>query len=230
METSTKIKNRLIHSHYWGSQQGDGTQSNSPLYRPPKLPYTYSAMHALWESDHLKNHFLNFHMKGFEGFLDCINNTKAEKMGMLQLFANQDEFDEQLIENACIVYNHQLYWDNLSPYGGEISSQLEQAINYCFGSVYKMKQLFIEMGKAYKFSGWLWLIIDENQELQIIPSRQNKNTLLKNAPVHGIPILAIDLWEHAYFQKFNDSKEDYLKTVWMMINWNEVSSRYRFAF
>lgn len=230
METTTNTKEKLIHTHYWGNQQGNAINYQRAQVNPPKLPYTYSAMHALWESDQLKNHFLNFHMKSFENYLDLVNNSDAEKMDLPHLFSHQDKFDEQLIETACSIFNHQLFWDNLSPYGGEISHQLEQAINYNFGSVFKMKQLYLEMGNAQNCCGWLWLVIDNNLELQLITTRMNKNTLLSKSPIFGLPILAIDLWEHAYFQKFHDSKIEYLKTVWMMINWNEVSNRYNNCF
>jgi len=229
MEKTTSIKNPLIHSLYWGNRQGEEVHRQRAQFQPPKLPYSYSTLALLYEPEHLKNHFFNFHWKGFEDFLDLINDTRAEKMGMQQIFAHQDEFDDQLIENACNVFNHQLYWDNLSPYGGEVSKQLELAINECFGSVFKLKLDLIDLGVSHKSNGWLWLIINEKQELQLLTTKHYQNPILKNAPVPGTPILAIDLWDHAYYPKFSH-KDDYLKTVWMLINWTEVSNRYRYAF
>jgi len=229
--TTTYTKKNLESSNYWKNKIRDVEQDQKRkiMFLPPKLPYSFSALNMIYNESQLKYHFLNFHMKAFEEFLDLINNTKLEKMGMIQLFDHSNELDERVIENAGAVFNHQLFWDNLSPYGGEISEQLELAINYSFGSVYKLKLDLIEKGKSHKCCGWLWLIVNENNELQLITTKLNINPLMKDAPITGIPILAVDLWEHAYCHKFNYEKEDYLKNVWILINWTELSSRFRFV-
>lgn len=229
MDLETKITMNLIHSPYWQIPVSEPTIKKA-LIRPPQLSYAYSALHSLYEAEELKYHFLNFHMKSFEDFLDNINGTMAEGIGMQLIFSHQDEFSSELIDNGCSVFNHQLFWDNLSTYGGQISPQLEKAIERRFGSVYKMKFNLIDKGMSQPNRGWLWLILDERNELQLITTEENQNPLLKYTPIHGKPILVVDLWDHAYPLKYSNQKECYLKTVWMLINWTEVSVRYKQAF
>lgn len=224
------VKNyKAIHLHYWGNTHNAVDQVKKIPFRPPKLPYSYSALDKIADTANLKNHFLNYHMRGFEDFLDLINETEAESMGINQIFKKENQFDNGLIEAACVVYNHQMYWDNLCPYSGEISHDLELAINKAFGSVYRLKEQFIEIGMKNSCCGWLWMIVNQKNELQVISTIKNENPLQKHAVVRGNPVLAIDLWEHAFFGKFSNDKRAYLNAIWSIINWSEVSHRYRFT-
>ncbi|MFA9393066.1 MAG: superoxide dismutase [Prolixibacteraceae bacterium] len=198
-------------------------------FRPPSLPYSYSALNKISDTNGIESHFKNFHMRGFEDLMEYIATLNAENTSLCQFFKNADEYDSKIIEAACIVYNHQLFWDNLSPYCGELSYELDAAINRTFGSTFKLKEKFIETGMKSGFSGWLWLIVNNKNHLQLITTTNNENPVLKHALVKGSPILTIDLWEHAYAQKFSNDKEAYLKSVWSIINWCEVSQRYRFS-
>lgn len=226
---TTIVKNNAIHVHPRGTDDCIENFARKLPFRPPTLPYSYNALDKISDHNNLKSHFLNFHMRGFEDLLEFVAGTSAENTAMCQLFKNEDEYDPKIIEAACIVYNHQLFWDNLCPYCGEISQELGSAIDRSFGSTYKLKEKFIEVGMKSDFSGWLWLIVDKKNQLQIISTVKNENPLMKHAVVKGSPILAIDIWEHAYFHKFTHNKMSYLNSVWSIINWSEVSHRYRYS-
>ena len=197
-------------------------------FTPPKLPYSYSALNIISESENLKNHFFSYHMKGFEDFLELINGSEAENMGICQIFEKEYQFDNHLIESACIVFNHQLFWDNLCPYCGEISFELGNAIKNDFGDFFNLKKVLVDVGSKMNSNGWLWIIINKaTNKLQVVCTVNNENTLQNRAVVKGAPILAIDLWEHAFINKFN-KKEDYINAVLSIVNWSQVSSRFRF--
>lgn len=217
-----------VHTIYWGNNYTQQEKKRYP-FRPPMLQYSYSALEKLVDASFLKNHFLCVHMKAFEEFLDMINGTKAEHMGMLQIFEKEDSFSPELLEAACTVFNHQLYWDNLSPYGGMISNELYAAIREKFNSDFTLKEKLVQTGMKHISCGWLWLILNARNELEIISTVKNENPLMKHAVISGVPLIAIDLWEHAYFSRFSHDKERYLRTVCSLINWSEVSKRYRFA-
>lgn len=199
------------------------------IFTPPHLPYSFNALEPIADYHTLKNHFYNFHMKGFEDFLDLINDTEIEQTGLGLLFKHSDRYPNELIGHAGCVFNHQLYWDNLSPHGGSMSDEFESVVNQNFGSVFQLKMKLIEMGQSHDCCGWLWLLVTPDGKLEITGTKHNSNPLMKGAAHPGTPLLAIDMWEHAYYMKFQNNRENYLRSIWMLINWNEVSRRYNFA-
>lgn len=222
-------RTKTVFVHYRGTHSCFESYGKKVPFMPPMLPYSYSALDKITDTNNLKAHFLNFHMRGFEDFLDCINGTQAENMGMCQIFKHEDEFEEHLIETACVVFNHQLFWDNLCPYCGDVSPELQQGIQKSFGSLYKLQDRFVELGMKQTGRGWMWLIVNSMGQLELITTIKNENPVLKSALVKGSPVLAIDLWDHAYNSKFSNNKAEYLSSIWSIINWSEVSHRYRFS-
>ena len=215
-----------IYRPYWGAIQSNDTPSRKKQFHPPILPYSFSALENITDAQHFKNHFMNFHVKSFENFQQLIQNSKAEKSEMIYLFKRAYNFDPKLIDLAGAIYNHQLYWDNLSPYCGTISTNLQTAIDNSFGSTLHLKDEFILTGMNIPCCGWLWLIVNSEEKLQLLTTTANNNPLMAHEETKGTPLLAIDLWEHAFINKFFNDKEGYLSTVWMYINWNEVSNRF----
>ncbi|NLU40040.1 MAG: superoxide dismutase [Bacteroidales bacterium] len=215
----------------WISSPGNPLKGDlhRAVFTPPHLSYSFNALEPIADYDTLKNHFYNFHMKGFEEFLDLINDTEVEKIGLGLLFKHSDRYPEDVIEHAGCVFNHQLYWDNLSPHGGSMSEEFESVVNQNFGSVFQLKMNLFNLAQSHDCCGWLWLIVTHDGKLQLTGTKHNLNPLMKGASHPGTPLLAIDMWEHAYYVKFQNNREDYLRSIWMLINWNEVSRRYNFA-
>jgi superoxide dismutase, Fe-Mn family len=196
------------------------------LFIPPRLPYSINALEPLLDTKSIKDHFYNFHMRFFEDFFDAIANTKAEHTHAEQIMSEMNSYPEELSEQIGGWYNHQLFWDNLSPIGGNLSPLLQSAIDNEFGTFYKFKLDFLTAALKHTCCGWVWLIVDANRKLKITTTKKNINPLMNIAEEKGTPLLTIDLWEHAYYGKYSNNKKDYLKAVWMLINWNEVSNRF----
>lgn len=220
-----KKKNINVHTQYWGTNNSNIYINNERILRLPNLPYSYSALENISDAQNFKDHFQNFHVKSYEDIQRLVNYSQVEKLEIEEIFKNEDDYEKQMIEIAGTIYNHQLFWDNLSPYGGEVSDALKQKIDHSFGSIFQMKEQFIVTGMNQECCGWLWLITNKNKQLEFVTTKMNKNPLMPSAKVKGKPLLAIDLWEHAFSSKFPNHKELYLKNIWMYINWTEVSTR-----
>ena len=219
-------RNISIHNQYWGSSNSNIPIEERNMFRFPNLPYSYSAIKNIADVQHLKNHFENFHLKSFEELQQSVEYPKVEKMDIEMLFKNKAEFSKQLIDIAGTIYNHQMYWDNLSPYCGKQSGELINAIEESFGNIFHMKEQFLITGMDQECCGWLWMIVNPQNKLELVTTKQNTNPLMSDADVKDRPLMAIDLWEHAYAGKFPNNKEAYLNNVWMYINWNEISKRF----
>lgn len=215
-----------IHTQYWGTNNSNEPLKETNLFRSPNLPYSYSALENIADAQHFKNHFINFHVRSYDDFQRLINFPQIEHIGLVKLFAHESEFDKHFIDLAGTIYNHQMYWDNLSPYCGERSDALEKAIISSFGNIYEMKELFVNTGLNQQCCGWLWLVVSSKNRLQLVTTSQNRNPLMQGENTKGTPIMAIDLWEHAFSSKFLNNKQGYLKNIWMFINWTEVSKRF----
>ena len=107
--------------------------------------------------------------------------------------------------------------------------ELEDAIKNAFESTFKLKEDFLEIGMQNGCCGWLWLIVNNKYGLQLVYTSKNENPLLKHAEIKGVPLLAVDIWEHAYHARFVHDKREYLKAIWSIINWSEVSRRFKLA-
>ncbi|NLK57408.1 MAG: superoxide dismutase, partial [Bacteroidales bacterium] len=119
------------------------------------------------------------------------------------------------------------FWTLLGPEKNLMPSEkLEKAINKQFGSMDKLKEQFINEGMMRFGSGWVWLIVDANGNLAITSTPNQDNPLMDDAPVKGKPILSIDVWEHAYYLKYQNKRKDYLLAIWQVINWKKVSEYY----
>lgn len=215
-----------FHQHYWGINRGQSDLHGRFKFLPPVLPYSINALEPILDAKIVKDHYLNYHMLCFENFLELMAEEQAERYEIDYFLRNADTFSRELQFELGGWLNHQLYWNNLSPYGGEMSREFEQVIAEQFGDVYHFKLEFIEMAQQQTCCGWTWLIKTDEGQLKIINTEENAHPLMSNSPVHGVPLLVVDMWEHAYVGKYQNDKNMYLKSIWMLINWNEVSQRF----
>jgi len=215
-----------FHQHYWGINRGHSRLHGQEKFLPPILPYSMNALEPVFDAKCVKDHYLNHHMKSFENFLALMAEEQAEQYDIDYFLSNKNQFSPELLYELGGWLNHQLFWNNLSPYGGEMSSMLENAISKQFGDVYHFKLKFIEMASSIDCCGWSWLIKNENGEIEILNTPENLNPIMDSSSPGRVPILVIDMWEHAYTTKYKKDKTLYLKSIWMLINWNEVSNRF----
>ena len=132
--------------------------------------------------------------------------------------------------NAGGHYNHELFWMILTPEKNtKPSAQLSKAIDKTFGSIDKLKEELSKAGATRFGSGWAWLVVTKDGKLVVSSTPNQDNPLMDVAEVKGTPILGIDVWEHAYYLKYQNKRNDYLAAIWDIINWKEVSKRYEVA-
>lgn len=132
--------------------------------------------------------------------------------------------------NAGGHYNHELFWTILTPEKNtQPSEKLAKAINQSFGSFDAFKEKMSKAGADRFGSGWAWLIVTPEKKLAITSTANQDNPLMDIAEVKGIPVLGIDVWEHAYYLKYQNKRADYLSAIWNVINWKEINKRYEAA-
>lgn len=193
------------------------------------LPYAYNALEPVIDSKTVEIHYDKHHRGYYNNFMNAIKGTELEKMPISKIFANITSQPDAVRNNAGGFFNHVLYWQNMSPDGGGVpSGDLAEDINKTFGDFQTFTNKFSEAGKSRFGSGWAWLAIDLNTgELFITSTANQDNPLMNNAERRGIPILALDVWEHAYYLNYQNKRADYITAFWTKVNWPDVEAKYK---
>ena len=192
----------------------------------PNLPYAYDALEPHFDAMTMEIH----HSKHHAGYTNNINNAIAglpeENMSIEAILANISKYSPAIRNNGGGFYNHSLFWSILSPNGGgNPTGKIATAIATSFGSFEAMKDEFNKAAITRFGSGWAWLCV-ENGKLEICSTPNQDNPLMDDAGCSGRPILGLDVWEHAYYLKFQNRRPDYIQTFWNLVNWEEVNKRY----
>jgi Fe-Mn family superoxide dismutase len=204
-------------------------QATSP-FQLITLPYAYNALEPHIDAQTMEIHHSKHHAAYVNNLNAAGKGTEAEKMTLLEILANTKKFDMKVRNNAGGIYNHDLYFLSMSPKGGgEPTGELAEAINAAFGSFENMKTQLNTAGANRFGSGWAWLYVTQEGKLAIGSTPNQDNPLMDIAEFKGIPILGIDVWEHAYYLKYQNKRADYLNAIWNVIDWGVVSKRYQEA-
>jgi Fe-Mn family superoxide dismutase len=203
-------------------------QQNIGPFQLMRLPYAYDALEPYIDAQTMEIH----HSKHLAAYVNNLNaavkGTEAEKMTLEEIMANTKKFDIKVRNNAGGVYNHNLYFSILGPNaGGQPDGELVKAINATFSGFDNFKALMFNAGLTRFGSGWSWLYVTKEGKLGICSTPNQDNPLMDIADNPGIPILCIDVWEHAYYLKYQNRRADYLNAIWNVINWKEVTRRYQ---
>lgn len=195
----------------------------------PQLPYAYDALEPHIDAQTMQIH----HTKHHQAYVDNLNKALAgsdgESKSLEELMANISAYPTAVRNNGGGHYNHTLFWTILGPNaGGAPTSDLATAIHDAFGSLDTLKEKMNSAGATRFGSGWAWLIVKDGK-LEVTSTPNQDNPLMDVAEVKGTPILGIDVWEHAYYLKYQNKRPDYLSAIWNVINWNEVEKRYKAA-
>lgn len=193
------------------------------------LPYEYTALDPAIDSKTVEIHYDKHHRGYYTNFMNAIKGTELEKMPISRIFASIKDQPDAVRNNAGGYFNHVIYWQNMSPEGGgEPSGELAEAINKSFGNFKSFTEKFNEAATKRFGSGWAWLAIDFNSgELFITSTPNQDNPLMNIAKRRGIPILALDVWEHAYYLKYQNKRADYITAFWTKVNWQDVQAKYK---
>ncbi len=194
------------------------------------LPYGYDALEKAIDKETMEIHY-NRHYKGYySNFLKAIEDTDLKYMTLEEIFAKMDSYPTAVRNNAGGYYNHSLYWLIMSPDGGgQPEGKLAEAINSTFGSFDDFKTTFAKAGATRFGSGWAWLSVDENGKLFVSSSANQDNPLMNTEDKQGTPILGMDVWEHAYYLRYQNKRGSYIDSFWTVLNWDEVARRYEAA-
>jgi len=194
------------------------------------LPYSYDALEPFIDKLTVEIHYSKHHKAYYDNFINAIKGTEMESMNILDIFRNISKYPMAVRNNSGGYFNHTFYWENMKAHGGgQPTGKLSEAIVKTFNSVEEFKKQVEDAGKARFGSGWAWLCMDNKGNLFICSTPNQDNPLMDVAEKKGIPLLTIDVWEHAYYLKYQNKRPDYLEAFWNVINWDEVANRYENA-
>jgi len=193
------------------------------------LPYAYNALEPFIDAMTMEIH----HTKHAAGYTKNLNDAcVAEKVdikttSITSLLASISKYSTKMRNNAGGHYNHELFWQSMQPAPASMpTGSLAKAIEKSFGTFADFQKAFSEAAKNRFGSGWAWLIINEKKELAICSSGNQDNPLMDIAEVKGYPLLGLDVWEHAYYLKYQNKRADYMNNWWNLVNWKFVEERY----
>lgn len=191
------------------------------------LPYAYNALEPYVDAQTMEIHYSKHHAAYVKNLNAAIIGTDAEKMTIAEIFSSVSKFSPAIRNNAGGHFNHEMFWSLLTPdKNTKPSVDLEKAIVASFGSLDALKEKLNTAATSRFGSGWAWLYVGQDNKLAICSTANQDNPLMDIAENKGKPILAIDVWEHAYYLKYQNKRADYLTALWNVINWNEVNSYY----
>lgn len=192
----------------------------------PDLPYSYDALEPHIDKETMQIHHDKHHAGYVTNLNKAIEGTEHENKSLEELVANAGSISPAVRNNAGGHWNHSFFWQILSPNGGgKPSGKLAEAIDEAFGSFEAMQEKFNAAGAGRFGSGWAWLCLS-NGHLQICSTPNQDNPLMDIAECKATPILGADVWEHAYYLKYQNKRPDYLKAFWNLVNWDKVSETY----
>jgi Fe-Mn family superoxide dismutase len=194
----------------------------------PTLPYGHDALEPHIDTLTMQIHHGKHHQAYVDNLNKAIAGTDNENKSLEELMAGISALPPAVRNNGGGHFNHSLFWSVLTPGGSPLTGNLEAAINETFGSIDALKEKMNTAGTTRFGSGWAWLSVSEGK-LVVSSTPNQDNPLMDIAEVKGTPILGIDVWEHAYYLKYQNKRPDYLSAIWNVVNWDEVAKRYEAA-
>lgn len=201
------------------------------------LRYALTDLEPIIDAATMDKHY-NKHHKAYVDNLNVATNNNANGQTLEQIFSNSNnELSTPAIRNnGGGHYNHELYWDILSP-TSTLSSITDKSIGIIdkliaqYGSLDSVKDQVVAAGMGRFGSGWVWVSVNPTSKDLFISSTPNQDNPLMNLPEiqQGIPVIGLDVWEHAYYLKYQNLRKDYLEAVWTLLDWNRINARYEDA-
>lgn len=192
----------------------------------PELPYAYSALEPVIDAKTMEIHYSKHHKAYFNNFIAAIKETPTANLDLKTIFAGISKQPAVVRNNGGGYYNHNLFWENMTAAKTTPSAALKAAIEKDFGSFDKFKEEFANAGKKQFGSGWAWLIVGADGKLAVTSTPNQDNPLMDVVEKKGTPLLALDVWEHAYYLKYQNLRADYVDNFWNIVNWDVVSKRF----
>lgn len=209
--------------------QGKSVDMVTEPFTLKPLPYPADALAPVIDAETMNIH----HGRHHKAYIDALNKAvaadpKLQGKTLEQLVTNASQYPAVIRNNAGGHWNHAFFWESMtSPeMSGDPSPKLLSAITKSFGSFEKLKVAFKQAGTVRFGSGWVWLVSQADGSLVIGSTQNQDNPLMDVTEIRGTPILGNDVWEHAYYLKYQNRRGDYLDAWWQVVNWKHVSERF----
>lgn len=193
----------------------------------PALSYSTDALEPHIDKATMEIHHGKHHQAYVDNLNKALAGTDGENQSIEDIQKNVSKYPVAVRNNGGGHFNHTLYWSIMAPNaGGAPSGDLAKAIDEAFGSFDEFKKKFAEAGATRFGSGWAWLSVGSDGKVQVSSTPNQDNPLMDIAEVKGTPILGMDVWEHAYYLKYQNKRPDYIAAFWNVVNWDAVAELY----
>jgi Fe-Mn family superoxide dismutase len=205
----------------------DDVKAEDGAFQLEKLPYGYDALAPHISALTLEMHYSKHYLTYTNNLNKAIAGTPLENLTIEEVLSRLDLNDDAIRNNAGGFYNHSMYWKCMGPKaGGQPKGALSDAITKDFGSFENFVTAFKDAATTQFGSGWAWLIVDRSGKLQVTSTQNQDNPLMRNAIIQGTPILALDVWEHAYYLDYQYKRKNYIDAFFNVINWTKIEENY----
>ena len=195
----------------------------------PALPYAKEALEPHIDAQTMDIHHGKHHQAYVDNLNKAIEGTEHAEKSLEDLIKNAGSISPAVRNNGGGHWNHSFFWEVIGPdAGGEPSGALADAINDAFGSLEGLKEKMNDAGAKRFGSGWAWLIVKDGK-LEVTSTPNQDNPLMDVAETKGTPVLGVDVWEHAYYLKYQNKRPEYLKAFWNVVNWSKVAEHFEAA-
>lgn len=196
-------------------------------FKLPDLPYAFNALEPHIDAMTMEIHHDRHHAAYTNNLNAAVAGSSMETSSIEDILKNLDMNNGAVRNNGGGFYNHNLFWEVMSPNGGGTpTGVVAEAINAAFGSFDAFKEAFAKAAATRFGSGWAWLCVHKGGKVEVCSSPNQDNPLMPGIGCGGVPILGLDVWEHAYYLKYQNKRPDYVSAFWNVVNWNEVEKRY----
>lgn len=197
------------------------------MFELPPLPYDYGALAPHIDEETMKLHHDKHHAAYTDKLNEAVKGTDLDGKNIEEILAGVSGHPPAVRNNGGGFYNHNMFWEIMSPDGGgEPTGALAEHISKAFGSFADFKEEFAKAAATRFGSGWAWLVVTADGELVVTSTPNQDNPLMDVAELNGTPVLGLDVWEHAYYLKYQNRRPEYVEAWWNVISWPEVQRRY----
>ncbi len=210
------------------TSQGDPTtvKAKEGAFQMKGLNYSYNDLAPYMDGITVETHYGKHHLGYCNNLNDAIKGTELETKSIEEILNGLDMSNSKLRNNAGGYYNHNIFWEIIGPNaGGTPTGKIAELIDKDFGSFENFKTQFSDAAKGVFGSGWAWLVYQNDGTLKITTTPNQDNPLMPNSEVKGLPLLNLDVWEHAYYLSYKNERPKYIDSFWQLVDWSKVEYR-----
>ncbi len=194
------------------------------------LPYDFNALEPYIDARTMEIHYTKHHRAYFDKFIAAVDGTPLANMSMEEIFNDIQNQSAAVRNNGGGYFNHDLFWNVMSNKGGgEPGGKLAEEINNAFDSFANFKEVFGNAAATRFGSGWAWLCADNTGKLEVCSTANQDNPLMTGIGCGNTPILGLDVWEHAYYLKYQNRRPEYIDAFWNVVDWDQVNKNFEKA-